>query len=79
MEQALAVVRREHEDLLKKMADGFARVLTEAAWAVPEVLHQARIRREGSDDSPRGRRAANRYDGWDGGIAAGRVRQLFGR
>ena len=43
MEQALAVVRREHEDLLKKMADGFARVLTEAAWAVPEVLHQARI------------------------------------
>ena len=43
MEQALAVVRREHEDLLKNMADGFARVLTEAAWAVPEVLHQARI------------------------------------
>ena len=43
IEQALAVVRREHEEFLKKMADGFAKVLTEAAWAVPEVLHQARI------------------------------------
>ena len=42
-EKALAVVRREHEEFLKKIADGFAKMLTEAAWAVPEVLHQTCI------------------------------------
>ena len=42
-EKALAIVRREHEEFLKKMADGFAKVLTEAAWAVPEAMHQTRI------------------------------------
>ena len=42
-EKALAVVRREHEELLKKMADGFAKVLAEAGWAIPETLHQTRI------------------------------------
>ena len=42
-DNALAVVRREHEECLKKMADGFAKVLAEAAWALPEALHQTRI------------------------------------
>ena len=42
-ETGLAVVRREHEELLKKMADGFAKVLSEAAWTVPGALHQTRI------------------------------------
>ncbi|KAA3641212.1 MAG: PglZ domain-containing protein [Armatimonadetes bacterium] len=42
-EKGLAVVRREHEELLKKMADGFAKVLEEAAWTVPGALHQTRV------------------------------------
>ena len=41
--KALAVVRREHEELLKKMADGFAKVLGEAGWTVPGALHQTRV------------------------------------
>jgi hypothetical protein len=42
-EKGLAVVRREHEELLKKMADGFAKVLGAAAWTVPGALHQTRV------------------------------------
>jgi hypothetical protein len=42
-EQALAVVRREHEHLLRSMADGFAKALAGSAWTVPGVLHQTRI------------------------------------
>lgn len=42
-EKSLAVVRREHEELLKKMADGFAKLLGNAAWTVPGALHQTRI------------------------------------
>ena len=42
-EKGLAVVRREHEELLKKMADGFAKLLVEAAWSIPGALHQTRI------------------------------------
>ena len=42
-EKALAVVRREHEELLKKMAVGFANLLAGAAWTVPGALHQTRI------------------------------------
>lgn len=42
-EKALSVVRREHEELLRKMADGFSKALAEAAWAVPGALHQTRI------------------------------------
>ena len=45
-EKGLAVVRHEHEELLKKMADGFARRLNEAAWTIPGVLHQTRIHPE---------------------------------
>ena len=42
-EKGLAVVRREQEELLKKMADGFAKLLGEAAWTIPGALHQTRI------------------------------------
>ena len=45
-EKGLAVVRREHEELLKKMADGFAKLLGEAAWTIPGALHQTRIHPE---------------------------------
>lgn len=45
-EMGLATVRREHEELLKKMADGFAKVLGEAAWTIPGALHQTRIHQE---------------------------------
>ena len=42
-EKALAIVRREHEELLKKMADGFAQVLRKAGWTVSGTLHQTRV------------------------------------
>ena len=42
-EKGLAVVRREHEELLKKMADGFVKVFGDAAWSVPGALHQTRV------------------------------------
>jgi len=42
-ERALAVVRQEHEELLKRMADGFAKVLAESKWFVKGALHQTRI------------------------------------
>ncbi|MFZ0788306.1 MAG: PglZ domain-containing protein, partial [Chromatiaceae bacterium] len=42
-EQALAVVRHEHEHLLRAMADGFAKALGACGWTVPGALHQTRI------------------------------------
>jgi hypothetical protein len=42
-EQALAVVRHEHEHLLRAMADGFAKALAASGWTVPGALHQTRI------------------------------------
>ena len=42
-EQAVAVVRRDHDELLKRMADGFWSALAGAGWAVPRVLHQTQI------------------------------------
>ena len=41
--KALALVRREHEELLKRMADGFAKAFEQAGWAVPGALHQTRV------------------------------------
>jgi hypothetical protein len=43
MDKALAVVRREHEELLKRMADGFSTVLQKADWTFSRVLHQSHI------------------------------------
>ena len=42
-EQALAVVRRAHEELLKRMAEGFTKVFAKAEWTVFGVLHQTGI------------------------------------
>lgn len=42
-EQAITVVKREHDELLKRMAAGFCAVLAEAGWAVPKVLHQTQV------------------------------------
>lgn len=42
-EQSLGVVRREHEELLKKMADGFAKVFHAASWTIAGGLHQTHI------------------------------------
>jgi len=42
-EKALSVIRREHEELLKRMAEGFAKALGGAGWTVPETMHQSRI------------------------------------
>lgn len=42
-EKALGVVRREHEELLKRMADGFAKALADSKWAISGIMHQTRI------------------------------------
>lgn len=42
-EQALAVIRQEHEHLLRPMADGFGKALAAAAWTIPGALHQTRV------------------------------------
>lgn len=42
-EKAFLLLRREHEEALKRMAEGFTRSLREAGWAVPGVLPQTRI------------------------------------
>lgn len=40
---ALECLRRDHEELLKRMADGFAMALRQGGWSVAHVLPQARI------------------------------------
>ncbi len=42
-EQALAVVRQEHEHLLRAMADGFTKAFRASAWTIAGALHQTRI------------------------------------
>ncbi len=42
-ERAHGVVRRHHEDVLKKMAEGFSRAFAQSSWTVPGALHQTRI------------------------------------
>lgn len=43
LEQAINLVRRDHETLLEQMAEGYSAALVEAKWNVPDVLHQTRI------------------------------------
>jgi hypothetical protein len=43
LEQALALVRRNHEALLRDMAEGFTAALVTSAWATPGALHQTSI------------------------------------
>jgi hypothetical protein len=42
-ERAIALVRHEHDELLKRMASGFSSALVAAEWSVPNVLHQTQI------------------------------------
>lgn len=42
-EQALALIRQEHEQLLRTMAHGFAKALGASALILPDTLHQTRI------------------------------------
>lgn len=43
---AIECLRRDHEELLKRMADGFATALRQGGWSVAKVLPQARIHPE---------------------------------
>ena len=43
LEQALGIVRRSHETLLKDMAEGFTAALVDSAWSTPGALHQTSI------------------------------------
>lgn len=42
-EQAIAVVRLAHDELLKRMAIGFGKALAQSGWAVTDVLPQASV------------------------------------
>ena len=42
-DQALGVVRRHHEDLLKKMASGFSQAFVHGGWTISGALNQTRI------------------------------------
>jgi hypothetical protein len=42
-EKGLGIVRREYEETLKKMAEGFAQAFEAADWNVPGALHQTEI------------------------------------
>lgn len=42
-EKGLGVVRREYEELLKKMAEGFSQAFEAAGWNVADTLHQTDI------------------------------------
>jgi len=43
LELSLALARRNHEALLKDMAEGFTKALTVSEWTTPGVLHQTCI------------------------------------
>jgi hypothetical protein len=43
---ALECLRRDHEELLKRMADGFTTAVRQGGWSVAKVLPQARIHPE---------------------------------
>lgn len=42
-EKAMGVARRDHEELLKKMAEGFAQAFETGGWNVADTLHQTEI------------------------------------
>jgi PglZ domain len=42
-ENALTMVRREHDNLLREMADGFYKAYEKAKWTISGALHQTRI------------------------------------
>jgi hypothetical protein len=51
-DRALGLLRREYDELLKRMATGFAQALRGAGWTVPGVLHQTQIYRECVEPMP---------------------------
>ncbi|HSZ04633.1 MAG TPA: PglZ domain-containing protein [Solirubrobacteraceae bacterium] len=42
-DRAAAVARKEHDDTLKHMAEGFSSAFADAGWTVPDVLSQTQI------------------------------------
>lgn len=42
-DKALGIVRRDYEELLAGMADGFSKALRESHWSVPNALHQMQV------------------------------------
>jgi PglZ domain len=51
-ERALGMLRREYDELLKRMTSGFVEALRGAGWTVPGVLHQTRVYRECVEPMP---------------------------
>lgn len=43
LERAIGLVRRDHEALLQKMAEGYSAALVKGRWSVPNVLHQTQV------------------------------------
>lgn len=52
-ERAIAIVRREYEDVCHAMAVGFAQALEKAHWTVPGVLHQTHVFSEVVSSQPK--------------------------
>ena len=51
-ERALGMLRREYDELLKRMTSGFVEALRGGGWTVPGVLHQTRVYRECVEPMP---------------------------
>ena len=77
LEKALGLVRRNHEALLKEMAQGYSSSLAAAGWSVSGVLHQTRIYPE-LVEPVRGRVAYFFVDAMRFEMAADLIEQLEG-
>ncbi len=77
LERALGLVRRQHEQLLREMAEGYTAALSAAGWSVSGVLHQTRIYPE-LVEPLRGRVAYFFVDAMRFEMAADLVEQLEG-
>jgi len=77
LEKALGLVRRNHEALLKDMAQGYSSSLAAAGWSVGGVLHQTRIYSE-LVEPVRGRVAYFFVDAMRFEMAADLIEQLEG-
>jgi hypothetical protein len=51
-EQALGLVRKGYETLLRKMADGFSRAFQDADWTIDDILHQTQIYPDAVEGQP---------------------------
>lgn len=77
LEKALGLVRRNHEALLREMAQGYSSSLAAAGWSVSGVLHQTRIYPE-LVEPVRGRVAYFFVDAMRFEMAADLIEQLEG-